>query len=58
MLRNLMYISDSEGCYNDTRNTLHVDDDVVKYTCPKGSKWRVNDTTVYTNTTYNEGWYT
>ncbi|XP_041376140.1 chloride channel protein C-like [Gigantopelta aegis] len=43
----------SKNCLNDTRNPLHVEPAVMKYTCNPGTSWRVNETT-YTNGTYNE----
>lgn len=44
-----------KGCFNDTRNTMHVDEYVVRYTCPQGTVWRSSNTTFQTNGTYNEG---
>ncbi|XP_060587255.1 chloride channel protein C-like isoform X2 [Ruditapes philippinarum] len=43
-----------KGCFNDTRNTLHVDEYVVRYTCPQGTVWKTSNTTMLTNGTYNE----
>ncbi|XP_045194209.1 H(+)/Cl(-) exchange transporter 6-like isoform X2 [Mercenaria mercenaria] len=43
-----------KGCFNDTRNALHVDEYVIRYTCPQGTIWRSSNTTVLTNGTYNE----
>ncbi|KAL4234642.1 hypothetical protein ACF0H5_006283 [Mactra antiquata] len=43
-----------KGCFNDTRNVVHVDEYVVRYTCPRGSVWKNSNTTFLTNGTYNE----
>ncbi|KAL5021105.1 hypothetical protein ScPMuIL_000260 [Solemya velum] len=42
------------GCWNDTRNPVHVESVVARYTCPLGARWRVNNDTWMTNGTYNE----
>ncbi|KAH3778781.1 H(+)/Cl(-) exchange transporter 6-like isoform X2 [Dreissena polymorpha] len=42
------------GCFNDTRNQLHVDVNVVKYTCTEGKPWQVDNHTFKTNASYNE----
>ncbi|WAR13210.1 CLCD-like protein, partial [Mya arenaria] len=42
------------GCYNDSRNHLHVDPEVVRYSCSQGKPYSISNTTFYTNSTYNE----
>ena len=43
------------GCYNDTRNHMHVDPEVVRYSCAHSEPFPVSNTTWHTNSTYNEG---
>lgn len=43
------------NCINDTRNAMHVENVVVRYTCPKGTVWQEGNSTYRTNGTYNEG---
>ncbi|XP_071176665.1 chloride channel protein C-like isoform X2 [Mytilus edulis] len=43
-----------ENCLNDTRNPLHVEHNVRKYTCPDCKDWQESETTWKTNCTYNE----
>ncbi|XP_021349957.1 chloride channel protein C-like isoform X2 [Mizuhopecten yessoensis] len=44
----------SVNCLNDTRNPLHVEGSVVKYTCFEGQTWKDDQYTWKTNGTYNE----
>lgn len=44
-----------KGCLNDTRNAMHVETKVVRYTCPKGTVWMEGNYSYRTNGTYNEG---
>lgn len=44
----------SENCVNDTRNPLHIEPTVVRYTCFEGEVWQENQYTRKTNGTYNE----
>lgn len=44
----------SKNCVNDSTNAYHIDYDLTKdYTCAVGQVWHEN-TTWYTNSTYNE----
>lgn len=44
----------SVNCMNDTRNPLHVESTVETYNCKRGAITGMTNTTVYTNSTYNE----
>ncbi|KAL3858585.1 hypothetical protein ACJMK2_008857 [Sinanodonta woodiana] len=43
-----------KGCFNDTRNPLHVESEVTGYTCPTEKEYKLNNYTWMTNRTYNE----
>ncbi|KAK3604540.1 hypothetical protein CHS0354_000361 [Potamilus streckersoni] len=43
-----------KGCFNDTRNPLHVESEVASYTCPNEKEYKLNNNTWMTNRTYNE----
>lgn len=44
----------SVNCLNDTRNPLHVESTVETYNCKRGMITGSTNTTIYTNSTYNE----
>ncbi|XP_064610554.1 chloride channel protein C-like [Liolophura sinensis] len=44
----------STDCLNDTRNPLHVEESVYYFSCPKGLKRQISETTWKTNGSYNE----